>query len=137
MSVLTENIVLARTRSQDLKNVKKLNCWGSELTDVSIVRRMPNVEVLSLSINKITTLEDFAACRNLRELYLRQNKIFDISEVQFLQDLEGLRVLSLQDNPCVNIANYRLTLIRALPQLEMLDNVPITPEGRFINLLQS
>ncbi|CAG2119110.1 unnamed protein product, partial [Medioppia subpectinata] len=65
MSVLTENVVLSRTRSQDLRSVKRLNCWGSELKDVAIVRRLPNVEVLSLSINHITSLCDFAACRQL------------------------------------------------------------------------
>ena len=28
--------------------VKKLNCWGADLTDVSVVRRLQGVEVLSL-----------------------------------------------------------------------------------------
>lgn len=71
--ILTENIILSRTRSHDLKDVRKLNCWNFELTDVSMVRRMPSVQVLSLSLNKIKTLADFAYCPQLEELYLRKN----------------------------------------------------------------
>lgn len=36
---------------------------------------MPNVEVLSLSVNKIRSLQDFAYCSNLTELYLRKNEV--------------------------------------------------------------
>ena len=129
MSVLTENIVLSRTRSHDLDNVKKLNCWGIEISDVSIVKKMPNVEVLSLSLNKISSLKDFAECKYLKELYLRKNQIRDINEVSYIQNLPNLKKLSLEDNPCVKHSNYRLTILRALPNLELLDNVTVTPEG--------
>ena len=37
--------------------MKSLNCWGQDLTDVSILCEMPNVEVLSLSVNRISTLK--------------------------------------------------------------------------------
>ncbi|XP_053212884.1 myb-like protein AA isoform X2 [Panonychus citri] len=127
-SVLTENIVLSRTRSHDLRHVKKLNCWGSELSDVSIVQQMPNVEVLSLSINNIASLQDFSQCKNLQELYLRKNKISDINEIYYLQDLSNLKKLTLEDNPCNQQANYRYTILKALPQLEILDNANVTTE---------
>lgn len=39
-----------------LSDVKSLNCWGQDLADVSILSQMPNVEVLSLSVNQISTL---------------------------------------------------------------------------------
>ena len=39
------------------------------------------VEVLSLSVNRITSLKQFAACPSLEELYLRKNEIADLSEV--------------------------------------------------------
>jgi hypothetical protein len=48
MIKLTEEMVIARTRISDLSSVKKLNCWGADLQDVSLLRRMPNVEVLAL-----------------------------------------------------------------------------------------
>lgn len=48
MIKLTEDMVIARTRISDLASIKKLNCWGADLEDVSLLRRMPNVEVLAL-----------------------------------------------------------------------------------------
>ena len=50
MIKLTEEMVIARTRISDLSSVKKLNCWGADLQDVSLLRRMPNVEVLALRL---------------------------------------------------------------------------------------
>lgn len=122
MSVLTENCVLSRTRAQDLKSVRKLNCWGSELEDVSIVRKMSHVEVLSLSVNNISTLADFAHCKNLQELYIRKNNIKDLNEVLYLKDLPKLKNLWLADNPCAENDHYRLTVLRHLPNLQKLDN---------------
>nr|XP_027198818.1 myb-like protein I [Dermatophagoides pteronyssinus] len=127
-SVLTENVVLVRTRSHDLNSVKKLNCWGCTLKDVSIVNRMPNVEVISLSINSIDTLQYFSSCTMLQELYLRKNEIKDINEILHLSQLQFLKKLSLEDNPCANVDNYRLTVLKALPNLEYLDNVKVTAE---------
>ncbi|XP_064471191.1 uncharacterized protein F09G8.5-like [Ornithodoros turicata] len=122
MSVLTENCVLSRTRAQDLKSVRKLNCWGSELEDVSIVRKMSHVEVLSLSVNNISTLADFAHCKNLQELYIRKNNIQDLNEVLYLKDLPKLKNLWLADNPCAENEQYRFTVLRHLPNLQKLDN---------------
>jgi cilla- and flagella-associated protein len=58
-----------------LSDVVNLNLWAHDLTDVSILSAMPNVEVLSLSMNQITSLRDFSGCGKLRELYLRRNKV--------------------------------------------------------------
>lgn len=98
------------------------------MTDVSIVRRLPNVEVIAFSVNNINTLEPFAACKNLQELYLRQNKIKDINELVYLMDLPYLRSLWLAENPCAEFPNYRMTVLKALPNLEILDNIKVTPE---------
>ena len=48
MVKLTEDMVVARTRVSDMNHVKKLNCWGAELSDVSVLRKLKSVEVLSL-----------------------------------------------------------------------------------------
>ena len=57
---------MARTRVSDMAHVKKLNCWGADLTDISVLRKLRNVEVLSLSVNNITTLADIQECINLQ-----------------------------------------------------------------------
>ncbi len=81
-------------------------------------------------MNKITTLVDFQYCRNLVELYIRRNSIRDLSELCYIQDLPRLRRLLLAENPCVETAGalYRLTVIRCLPNLEVLDNSEVSPE---------
>lgn len=90
---LTADVILLRTKAGTLENVKNLNLWGNDIDDVSIVRDMPNLEVLSLSVNKITTLKHFGYCRKLTELYLRKNLISDLNEIRYLQDLPSLKVL--------------------------------------------
>lgn len=128
MTRLTEGMVIGRTKASDLNNVRSLNCWGSELSDVSLVRQMTNVEVLSLSVNKITTLEDFGHCPNLVELYVRKNMIKDLSEIIYLQELPKLKNLWLEDNPCAAGDRYRVTVLKYLPNLKKLDNILVEPD---------
>ncbi|XP_065331782.1 cilia- and flagella-associated protein 410 isoform X9 [Cloeon dipterum] len=130
MAKLTEPMIIARAKSSDLNSIKKLNCWGNELTDVSLLQRMPNVEVLALSVNKISSLGDFRCCSKLRELYLRKNLISKLNEVCYLQDCANLQNLTLSENPCTNAEGYRLSVIRALPRLQKLDDLEVTDEER-------
>ncbi|XP_015043001.2 uncharacterized protein [Drosophila pseudoobscura] len=130
MTRLTEEMVIARSKQSDLGLITKLNCWGSDLTDVSIIKRMRGVEVLALSVNKISTLAHFEDCSKLQELYLRKNHIQDINEIAYLQNLPALRNLWLEENPFCDQAgaNYRAIVLRALPNLKKLDNVEVTQE---------
>lgn len=127
---LTEGLVLARTRAVDLDGVTKLNFWGSEISDISVVRSMPNLEVCSVSVNSISTLKDFARCKQLTELYIRKNKIENLSEIHYLKNLTRLRNLWLADNPCAEGRNYRATVLRTLPNLQKLDNVVVSEEEK-------
>jgi len=130
MVKLTEDMIVARTRVSDMNHVKKLNCWGAELSDISVLRKLIHVEVLSLSVNTISTLSDIQNCKNLQELYIRKNQIPDISEICWLRDLPRLKNLWLEENPCVtgDPELYRQTVIRNIPQLQKLDNVAVTSE---------
>lgn len=78
---LTQALVLGRTKAGSLEEVKNLNLWGQDITDVSILARMPGVEVLSLSVNRIPTLRDFQGCLQLQELYLRKNEVGTLAEI--------------------------------------------------------
>jgi hypothetical protein len=128
--VLTAEIVLTRSKADRLDNIRNLNLWGNEIEDVRILREIANVEVLSLSVNKISTLRDFSYCKKLTELYLRKNLIADLEEVRSLQSLPSLKILWLWDNPIAEKPNYRSYIIRALPNLVKLDNQPVSPEER-------
>lgn len=127
---LTRKLVLARAKASDLDSVKKLNCWGCNLTDISIFTEIPNIEVLTLSANKISTLEHISNCQNLTELYLRRNNLHCLSELSHLKGLSRLRVLWLAENPCCegDQTKYRNTVLRNLPGLHKLDNQVVTEE---------
>lgn len=120
---LTEHMVLTKTRANSLSDVKTLNMWGFNLKDISLFERMPNVEICSLPVNKISNLAPLANCRKLRELYLRQNQITDFHELTYLSGLRFLKNLSLNDNPIASTPNYRQTVFQILPQLEKLDDI--------------
>ena len=61
-----------------------------------MVAQMPNVQVLSLSVNRISSLAPFASCPRLQELYLRKNEIADVDDIAAIAHLPDLRVLWLQ-----------------------------------------
>lgn len=82
---LTEALILAKCKTDTLANVRNLNLWGNHLSDVSIFQHMPQLQVLSLSINDISSLRPFAFCTHLEELYLRRNNVLDLAEVAHLR----------------------------------------------------
>ncbi|XP_051009302.1 cilia- and flagella-associated protein 410 [Acomys russatus] len=127
---LTRKMVLSRAKASELHSVRKLNCWGSQLTDISICREMPSLEVITLSVNSVSTLEPVRGCRRLSELYLRRNRIPSLNELFYLKDLPHLRVLWLAENPCCGASPhlYRMTVLRNLPHLQKLDNQAVTEE---------
>ena len=91
-----------------------------------MLKEFTNLEVLTLSVNKISTLRDVQYCTQLKELYIRDNKITHIDEIFYLKELKHLKILWLADNECskdhLYDSEYRLTVIRNLPNLQKLDN---------------
>jgi hypothetical protein len=127
---LTPEYVTMRTKVDRLEKLKNLNLWGCDLEDVSVIKQMPNLEVVSLSVNRIKTLKDFGILRQLKELYLRKNFIADIAEIKFLEKCPNLKVLWLSENPIADTKNYRQIVIRSLPNLTKLDDNVITADER-------
>jgi hypothetical protein len=127
---LTHEFIAMRTKCDRLESIKNLNLWGNDLEDISVIKNMYNLEVVSLSVNKIRTLRDFSGLRILKELYLRKNLISDLSEIRYLANLGNLRVLWLSENPVADVKDYRSTVIRLLPQITKLDDHVISAEER-------
>ena len=127
---LTRELIVQKIRSDRLGSIKKLNLWGTNLDDVSLIQEMPSLEIISLSVNKIRSLKPFSGLPNLRELYLRNNMISDLNEIKNLMDCENLQILWLKENPISDNPNYRNIIISALPQLVKLDDITITEEER-------
>ncbi len=45
---LTEELVLKRSKAENLEAVRNLNCWGCNLSDVQVLSKLENLEVLNL-----------------------------------------------------------------------------------------
>ncbi|XP_034988275.1 cilia- and flagella-associated protein 410 [Zootoca vivipara] len=135
---LTRKVVLSRAKATNLNGVRKLNCWGSRISDISICCELPNIEVITFSANHISSLEPMNQCRNLMELYLRRNNIASLLELFHLKKLPRLRILWLSENPCCgpDPHRYRMTVLRNLPNLQKLDNRMVTEEELSHSLLE-
>ncbi|KAH0789979.1 Leucine Rich Repeat family protein [Histomonas meleagridis] len=123
--VLTKHMIFAKTRANSLTDVKVLTIWGYDITDISILQYMPNVETVSLPMNKIRNLDAFQYCHKIREISLRKNLISDFEELRYLCNLPRLEKLWLSDNPIASQKNYREQVISILPQLKVLDEIPV------------
>ena len=125
---LTPELIQMKCKTDKLSSIKNLNLWGNDLEDITLVKEMPNIEICSLSLNKITQLREFGTLKKLTELYLRKNLIADLSEVKFLVGCPNLKVLWLWDNPVAEHPAYRPFILKLLPNLIKLDSAAVTKE---------
>ena len=121
--MLTKELILSKIPTiSDLSEVTKLNIYGEDLEDISILSSMPKLEYLSLSCNNISSLSSLSNCIYLREIYLRNNNISSFEELNHLRHLFNLRVLWLDGNPICDDNFYRKKVLNILPQVTSLDN---------------
>lgn len=76
--------------------LRVLNLSNNNLRKITnVVKKLPKLQKLIVSGNKIDRLEELHKMKTLRELYLGNNRIRDISEIKPLKNLE---ILSLDGN---------------------------------------
>ena len=126
---LTLEFIQSKCPNQKLEEIKNLNLWGNDLEDISLLGNLSNLEIASLSINKIKNLEPLKNLTNLKELYLRKNLIDDFKQIENLKNLQNLKILSLVDNPVVSLPNYRKKVLEIFPNLIKLDDINIKNEN--------
>jgi len=56
---LTRDLIVTKCKTDKLGAIKNLNLWGNDLDDLSLLTELPNVEIVSLSLNKINSLRPF------------------------------------------------------------------------------
>jgi Leucine-rich repeat (LRR) protein len=62
---------------------------------------------------------------------MRKNNLSSLAEIpKYLGGLQGLRKLGLSENPLAEYSKYRLVVVKALPQIEELDNVSVYDDRR-------
>ena len=119
-----------KLKSNDVSQLKNVNLCLFEIDNLAVIRELPNLEIISLSHNKVSTLKDLSYCQKLQEVYIRKNNICDLQEVAHLSRLQNLRVLWLSHNPCADHPYYRPYVVRKLPALIKLDNAEVKKEER-------
>ena len=85
---------------------------------------LPNLKRLDLSDNLISNgLHHLAYCKKLNVLNLSGNKIFEIKELEPLKQFKNLNNLDLFNNEVTSVANYRSTVLKMIPTLQLLDEL--------------
>lgn len=127
---LTPELILMKLKHSNIQSITNLNLWGSDLDDISLLAQMPMLEIVSLSVNKIRSLKPFLNHQHLKQLSLRKNLICDFGEVKYLSTCPNLSILWLNENPISDNPNYRSAVIKLIPSLVKLDDIPINDSER-------
>ncbi len=88
---------------KDLKSLKCLNLENNQLSDISPLINLCNLEKLNLDNNLINDISPLKDLRNLTELRLYRNQISNISS---LKGLKNLNILDLQNNPLEELSEW-------------------------------
>ena len=51
-----------KLKSNDVSQLKNVNLCLFEIDNLAVLRELPNLEIVSLSHNKVSTLKDLAYC---------------------------------------------------------------------------
>lgn len=62
---LTQEMITAKCKTDKLNLIKNINLWGNEIDNLELLRKMQNLEIVSLSHNRVTTLKDLSYCRKI------------------------------------------------------------------------
>lgn len=109
----SQNMTITAKKT-DFENVIELNeAYGKEITDITGIEYLTNLERINLNSNKITDLTPLSNLQHLNILYIEKNDCVDFSS---LSNLTNLKELQLGGN---NISNG-LSFLQNLNNLEKL-----------------
>ncbi|XP_029381825.1 acidic leucine-rich nuclear phosphoprotein 32 family member B-like isoform X2 [Echeneis naucrates] len=113
--------------TEEFSNLELLSLINVGLTSVSDFPKLDKLRKLELSDNRISGGLEVLAERlvNLTNLDLSGNKFKDISTLEPLKKLPHLKSLDLFNCEVTNLADYRESIFKLLPQLTYLDGYDI------------
>ncbi|XP_053784833.1 leucine-rich repeat-containing protein 9 [Desmodus rotundus] len=85
---------------------------------------------LHLEENRLRELNNLQPLVKLEKLFLGYNKIQDITELEKLDGISSLRELTVYGNPICRKISHRHMLVFRLPNLQMLDGIPVNSDDR-------
>jgi hypothetical protein len=78
----------------------------------------------------ITCIAPLSANNSLRNLNIKNNKVFTIRQIEFLSELPWLQYLEMHGNPCCCKQNFRARVIFRLSKLLKLDRTIVSAEEK-------
>ena len=123
--MLTKEEIEKKYPGKKLEDIKILDFYGNDFSNIDIISKMKSLKVISLSSNKVSSLKPFKDLPNLKELFLRDNIIENVEEIDYLKSCNKLNALWLEENPVCKKDDYKLHLVKTLPNLKKLDNTDV------------
>jgi hypothetical protein len=123
---------------EGLGELRKLALSDNHITQITRLEGLGRLEQLQLGNNRIHHLHNaFHGNPALRRLNLSGNRITHFDDLVSLTHLPALTHLWLEDpnferNAVCALSNYQTYLIHALPRLQRLDTIDITPAYRSV-----
>jgi len=115
---LERNITMTDIRALSrLPHLRELNLTGSQTSDISVLKYMPNVRSLFLAENGISDISALFDLTSLTHLNIRGN---EVSNIMPLSNLKQLHQVELADNRINDI--YALTTLMNLAYLDLRNN---------------
>jgi len=120
---------LSRNGLHRLNNIEKfsgslarLNLSYNEISDITPLSTLNNMQELSVEENEITSLEALRGMERLSFLDARGNRIKDLDSLQSLTTMIGLKRIMLAGNPITHHDEYPRIVFQLQPNLEYIDD---------------
>jgi len=131
---LDENEIKYVTGLKACRNLEELHVPRQRLPTFSCLEFDPeslmaisqSLQVLEISCNNVSRLNQFTMLYNLRKFICKDNAVVDLSEVQSIVSLPNVEEADFSGNPCATLMKYRdITIGAASDNFCVLDDVPI------------
>ncbi|CAH2311037.1 leucine-rich repeat and IQ domain-containing 3 [Pelobates cultripes] len=116
---------------QCCRSLRICNLSNNFITNINSLRACSHLIKLDLSGNQIQKLPDRAFWSELKELklmYLHDNQIGDVSNIESLSSCPNLAALTLYDTPLSLRKSYRHIVVNSIWSLKALDNYVVSDE---------
>ncbi|GCC33121.1 hypothetical protein chiPu_0011588 [Chiloscyllium punctatum] len=129
---LNNNLIEKIEKLDKQSKLRELSLSYNRICKIEGLEHMVNLQSLKLAGNNIEQIPVWVGkkLRSLRILNLKQNNITSLQDVAKLKPLKELTSLTLANNPVARLPHYRLYVIYHLRSLNCLDGQLITIQER-------
>ena len=128
----TNNNIVKIEYINHLRSLRELDLRNNKVRqfDSYCFNNLHSIRILRLCENGLRSISNLGSLEKLQKLFLSGNRISDLVELDRLYDFERLEELVLSGNPITRKNMYRLSVIKRLPTLRVLDDKEVTQEER-------